>query len=356
MRRPTRPGWLALGATLLAWATWLALAHGDAQRALTAYLLAWLFVLGIPLGSLSLLLIHGLTGGGWGESLRPGWIAALRWLPCILALSLPLLLAAPMLFAWTRPGAATSWPTFYLNLPFFYLRCALCYACWFALAVGALRRLARRPLCASPGFAAAGLLLMLATVSVTAIDWIMSRVHGWHTTAIGLSLFCAQLLLALAWAIFRRLRSARRACPAELRQDLANLLLAALLGWAYLVFMDYLTAWISDLPADTVWYLPRLRTSWQWLGAALCVFGIGLPVLLLLLRGIKRHTRALAWLAATLVLTQLFYFAWLVLPETHLEGFAVQAVDPLALLCVGASIGCYVLCSRSATPPQADAR
>ena len=43
----------------------------------------------------------------------------------------------------------------------------------------------------------------------------------------------------------------------HLLPDLGNLLLMFVLAWSYLAFMQYLTIWIADLPAETAWYIPR---------------------------------------------------------------------------------------------------
>ena len=48
---------------------------------LHSWLFAWLFLLGISLGALANLMIHSLTGGRWGEAMRPPLAAAARLLP-----------------------------------------------------------------------------------------------------------------------------------------------------------------------------------------------------------------------------------------------------------------------------------
>lgn len=342
MRAASR--WLLTACVILAWAALAFAAASHPRQMLTAYLAAWIPLLGIPLGSLGMLMIHALTGGRWGEALLVSWADAVRLLPCALALSLPLLCGARWLFGWTVPTQHDGWPTAYLNLPFFYVRCAVCFACWFALACGALRRAGQTTW---NGYAAGGLIAMVVTVSIWSVDWIMSRVAGWHSTALGMTLFSAQLLTGMAFAVCRD-----RAIPslsASIRQDLANVLLAAALGWAYLVFMDYLTAWISDLPADTVWYLPRLRTSWSGLG----VFAAGVQIaciLCLLMRAVKRSAAWLRAVAGALLLVQFGYGLWLVLPDARPLGLTLTWIDPLAWLAVYGSTFCVWQWNRAREP------
>jgi hypothetical protein len=105
------------------------------------------------------------------------------------------------------------------------------------------------------------------------------------------------------------------------------------LAWGYLAFMDYLTAWIADLPAETVWYLPRVKTGWRWLGAFLVLFHLALPFAVLLSRQVKQRVAWLAGVALWLFVAQVGYVAWLVLPG--LRGQAVTWSDPLAWIGIG---------------------
>ena len=45
--------------------------------------------------------------------------------------------------------------------------------------------------------------------------------------------------------------------------DLGNLLLAFVMFWAYVSFMQYLIIWSGNLPEENVWYLHRSQGGWQ---------------------------------------------------------------------------------------------
>src|SRR5690349_18996722 len=110
------------------------------QLVFQSYLVAWLFCLGIALGSTANLMVYHLTGGGWGALLQRPLQSASMTVPWLGLLGIPLLLALPDLYAWALPGAAEhsalimqkSW---YLNVPFFLIRSLLYFAIWIALAV-----------------------------------------------------------------------------------------------------------------------------------------------------------------------------------------------------------------------------
>src|SRR5690606_10005606 len=62
----------------------------NADQFYRSYLLAYVFVLGIPLGSLALLMVHHLTGGGWGLVIRRTFEASARTIPVMAVLFLPI--------------------------------------------------------------------------------------------------------------------------------------------------------------------------------------------------------------------------------------------------------------------------
>lgn len=304
------------------------------RDALLAYLFAWLCWAAPVLGSIALMLVHALTGGDWGRALRPAWLAAGRRLPLMALLLLPVLAGARLLFPWAGPGAALdtelAGQRWWLNLPFFELRAVLLLVLWWWLAHG----LRRRRGTATGRFAAAGLIVHVLAVSVAAVDWVMSLVPRWHSSVFGLLLGTAQLLAAGALAVGVSVAGRGDAAGWTSRRlnDLGSLLLVLLLAWGYLAFMDYLTAWIGDLPADTVWYLPRVRTGWRWLTAGLVLFQLALPFALLLSREAKQRARWLAGVALWLFVAQTGYVAWLVLPEGRPPALGCA---PLAWIGIG---------------------
>ena len=83
------------------------------------------------------------------------------------------------------------------------------------------------------------------------------------------------------------------------RVDLGSLLIAGVLLWAYLAFMQFLIIWEEDIPAEIGWYLKRLDGGWGWAGAGDRVLRQGLlPFLALIWPPVKRSRRLLGWRAA----------------------------------------------------------
>src|SRR6202042_2708783 len=73
------------------------------QQFFRAYLLGYMCWLGVALGSMAILMIRHLTGGGWGMVIRRILGAAMRTLPLMAVLFIPLLLGMPKLYVWARP-------------------------------------------------------------------------------------------------------------------------------------------------------------------------------------------------------------------------------------------------------------
>jgi hypothetical protein len=321
---------LALGACLyLAWQS--------PRETAAAYLSAYLFFLAPALGSLALLMLHLLTGGRWGLELRKPLLAALRVLPTLAVLLVPLLVFAVDLYPWARAGQAPqSW---YLSIPFLLVRAVICFGLWLWLARGIRVRVPDGAACDSGHhftlFAAVALVCYLVTITVVATDWVMSLRPPWHSEVFGLTLGTSQVLSATALAAIAVGTQGASSPHRSLLRDLGRLLLTLVLVWAYLVFMDFLTAWIADLPDETTWYLPRVLTSWRWLGTWIVLAGLVLPFGLLLSPKSKRNSLFLRAVGALLLLSQAGYCIWVILPSVRPEGWALSWRDVLPWIGVG---------------------
>jgi hypothetical protein len=376
--RGERAAWIvgAVGAVLFAIA-----AHADRAEAFQSYLFVWWFLLGIPLGSVAMLAVHDLTGGGWGEVIRAPLAAAARLLPLSLVFVVPLLFGLPDLYAWARPDAAAdpllAAKRWYLSVDFFLIRNAVYFIVW--LVLGHLLR--KWAFARAPGatlaqkerlraIAAIALLLYAGTVTFAGVDWIMSLSPRWYSTTFGFLVGIGQTMCAFAFAIVCaawRLRDAvgsqadlASTAPESNRsiadvpglfQDLGNLLLMFVMTWAYLAFTQYLITWAEDLPKEIAWYLPRVLTSWHDVALLLVAIHFALPFLVLLSRRAKRVPRALGTLAALLLFAHLVDAYWLVVPAHRPNGIAIAWSDGPAIAALGGIwLAVFLHVARSAAP------
>jgi hypothetical protein len=356
-----RGAWIVgvVGALLFAFA-----AYADRASAFQSNLYVWWFLLGIPLGSMVMLMTHNMTGGAWGEAIRPTLDAAARLLPLSLILVVPLLFGLHDLYAWSRPDVLASDPllrakAWYLSVDYFVLRNAVYFLAWLVLA-HLLRKwaFARAPQATLAqaqrlrAISAIGMLVYALTMTLAAVDWIMSLMPHWYSTTFGFLTGIGQATAAFSFAIVcTASRVGARAaggigpasdpaadCTDDVRdrfQDLGNLLLMFVMTWAYLAFTQYLIIWAEDLPNEIAWYLPRVNTSWHDVALFLVAFHFALPLLVLLSRRAKRAPRALGALAALLLFAHLVDTYWLVVPAFRLDGIAVAWSDVPAIAALG---------------------
>jgi hypothetical protein len=296
---------------------------------MSGYLVAFLFCLGLSLGALANLMLHEITGGRWGVALRPPWIAAARLVPLNALLFLPLLLGLQRLYPWMDPGrseafAAKAW---WLNEPFFLVRAALYFAVWSWLAWRWLAIARREPTIRPPALrrlSALGLIVYGLTVSLAAIDWIMSLMPQWYSTAFGLLIGTSQMLSAMALGVAACAYVRDERATSSTLLDFGNLLLAYVMTWAYLAFTQFLIIWAEDLPHEIAWYVPRTQTSWRWLTLLIVLLQFAVPFAVLLFRSIKRNRRPLGRLAVSLLFAQLLFACYLVFPALQPAGFAIS--------------------------------
>jgi len=309
-----------------------------------SYLFACMFCLGLALGCQAVLMLHHVTGGAWGIPIRRPLEAATRTLPVIALLFLPLLLGLQTLYEWARPEEVAhdvilQHKAAYLNVPFFLLRAALCFAAWMAFAwflnrwsreqdEAPRRGLTRRlQLLSSAGLVAYGL-----TITFFAIDWAMSLEPHWYSTMYGVLFLAGQSLSGFALIIAVTVLLARMpplsafVTPKHFH-DLGKLMLAFVMFWAYVSFSQYLIIWSGNLPEEIPWYLRRLQGGWGWFGMALILLHFLLPFLLLLPASANRNPRTLVFVACLVVSMRFVDVFWLIRPASSPARLSLHWMD-----------------------------
>ncbi|HEX3882623.1 MAG TPA: hypothetical protein VHW66_08200 [Stellaceae bacterium] len=318
------PGALAVAAVILM------LLIGGVGGAAQAWLAAYLFWVGLPVGALFASLVHGLTGGGWGIALRPALAAMLRTMPLLALLLIPVLIGAPRIYPWALDGGH-GW----LALPFFTVRAVVYVVLWNLLALGVGRyRLpdGRLP----PGFAWPALILLFGTTTLAAFDWAMTLEPRWTSTIFGLLVTTGWVVSALAVA----LAATARLTDGERLDAAARLLLAVILLWAYLSAIQLIVIWESDLSREIPWYLRRSVGGWQFAALAFALAEFAVPFVVLVWRPLRRSPMVVAATALMVAAAHLVETWWLTAPDfTRPFGWP----EPLAVIAIG---GCVLLVAR----------
>ncbi len=302
---------------------------------LHSYLAAYLIWIGLTLGAFAVLMIHGLTGGDWGKTVRPVLIPVLQTLPLMAVLFIPIYLNLKQLYPWAHGEELSGNKILYLNSHFFLVRTVIYFLIWAALAYAIQYFKSYRNLLSGLGLVFYGL-----TVTFASIDWAMSLEPEWYSTIYGLMFMIGQVLSAFAFSIcalyFLNLHpaSAHGHHPDPLH-DLGNLLLAFVMLWAYLCFCQFFIIWSGNLPEEIVWYQIRLKGGWQCISILLLVFHFFLPFFLLLARNSKRKAAALTKIAIMIFFMRFMDGIWLVEPAFHPAHIQIPWIDALVMLGMG---------------------
>ncbi|HEX7973532.1 MAG TPA: hypothetical protein VF498_03915 [Anaerolineales bacterium] len=316
-----------------------------------AYLFAYLFWLALSLGSLAVAMLHYLTGGGWGATVRRTLQAASRTIWLMAILFIPVIAGMRFLYPWMDPGVVAADPTLqhksqYLNFTFFLLRAVIYFVIWFLLDRRVTHMAQQEDYNVNPDqrrylqrASAIGLLLYTLTMTFAAVDCIMSLQPTWYSTAYGLLIISNQALLAFALAIallpsFAAGRPLSEFVNRDLYRDLGALLLTAAMFWAYVAFFQYLIIWAGNIPKEAVWYVNRFSGGWYWVAILVLVLEFVLPFAVLISLRAKRNARLLSVLSVGILVSGLVNYYWEVVPAFHPARFTIHWLDivlPIAL-------------------------
>lgn len=346
LTRLGRRRWMALAVGLAGLAACGADAISHPSLALQSYLIAWLYFLGLTVGSMTTLMIYHLTGGDWGVAVRRWLEAALAPLLLLALLYVPIAFGLPDLF--TRAVAPSQ--QWYLDPTFFLVRAAVYLTAWLVFSRLLVRgmRTGRRltPVCVL------GLLVYAVTAMFVSVDWIDSLTPLWRSTISGLIFMTSQNLgafaLAVCCATALHLAIARNTGGISTRNsqqpppltgdrciDLGTLLFVYVLMWAYVAYSQWIIVWAGDVPHETAWYLPRWHSSWRSVTYAVECAQFGVPFLLLLFRPLKRDARTLLAIAGLVLAAHWLYVAWLVKPSMATSGVSLRWTDCAASVGIG---------------------
>ena len=323
------------------------------DRFFPSYLLAFMFVLGLSLGSLGLLMLQHLTGGNWGIIIRRPLESATRALALVAVLFVPIFFGTRYLYAaWLNAppsgeGALSEFQRSYLTLNGFRVRAILYFVVWLILVFifnrwsreqdvnredRGLRR--RFKMLAGPG-----IILYVFVMSFAAIDWVMSISPHWASTIYGFLFVAGQLISSMSLMIAVVVLLARTGPLSGVLQprhihDLGKLLLAFVMLWAYFSFSQLLIIWSGNQPEEITFYYSRLHSQWGVVAVIVVIFHFFVPFFLLLSRDLKRNTNLLPKVALWLIFMRLVDLFWMTRPEFTPHAWP-NVWDLAALLALG---------------------
>jgi len=328
------------------------------------YLLGYMCWLGVALGSMAIVMIRHLTGGGWGMVIRRILGAAMRTLPLLAILFIPIILAVSQhrIYPWAiwavSPDAVQD-PHIhehlakhsfilgaYLNSTGFIIRAIIYIAIWnlCSFLLSHWSKQTNHPDAPNntqkfKAVAGPGLILYAFTITFAAIDWVMSLDPSWISTIFGLIILIGEVLSAMCFGVVvERILFNYKPMSEMLKPDFVHdhgkWMLTFIMLWAYFSFSQWLIIWAGNLPNEITFYLKRLSFGWGWIGLWLALFHFAVPFAILLSRPFKRNIRKLVWLAVWLMLMRYLDLFWIIEPNFS-KSITLTLADVVVPIAIG---------------------
>jgi hypothetical protein len=337
-------------------------------RFFQAYLMGYMWWIGIAVGSCAVVMLHHMVGGRWGVAIRRFLESATRTLPLMAVLLIPIFFGMHYLYEWTHADVVAHDKVLqsksgYLNVPFFIARAVIYFAIWLGLAFLLNRYSAEQDTASDPGPASRrlssisgpGLILYALTVTFASVDWVMSIEPHWFSTMYGILFLVGQGLHTFAFCVAVAILIARRINPGHsltttALHDLGNLMFAFTMLWAYVQFSQFLIMWSGNIAEEVPWYLRRINHGWGLVAIFLIVFHFMIPFVVLLMRDVKRRADRLIKVAIAIVLFRLVDLFWLVQPAFREEGLSIHWLDATLPVAIGGLWIAFFLWQLKARP------
>lgn len=345
-------------------------------HALLAYLVAYMFVLSLALGSLFFVMVQHITRAGWSVVVRRIAENTMGLLfPWMAILFLPIAIGAPHIFHWMHHDAVDhdhilQGKSGYLNPTFFYIRAVAFFVIWGLLARFFRAKSLGQDQSGDPAVtlkmarvAAPGLLVFAITITLAAIDWMMSLTPHWFSTMFGVIYFAGSAMVTLAFlgliCVWLRGKGyLQSVVTTEHYHDIGKLMFAFMVFWAYTSFSQYMLIWYANLPEETEWYQHRTHDGWKAVFLTLVIGHFLVPFVFLMSRHIKRRLGTLAIGAIFLLVMHWFDMQFQIMPSHHQHGPHFEWTDFTSMIgMIGVFVG-LVLRNLASSPliPERDPR
>ena len=305
----------------------------DITRSLYNNIIGFTFLVSIGVGSLFFVSLEYIAGAVWSTPFR----RIIEFLSSIIVILpfivLPLLLNVNTIFGWTHPAdSLMKAKAPYLNINFFIVRVIVFWLFWVGFYFLIMKNSVKQDrtkdqFLTKANIKLAGIFMPVfaVTISLAAIDWLMSLAPKWFSTIFGVYYFSGTVLAALATGtIFIVLLNERGYLTSGLKRDhyysLGALLFAFINFWAYIAFSQFLLIWYGNLPEETVWFLARWHGDWKLFSIGLLVIHFVVPYFGLLSQPSKMNPKTLLIMSCWILFAHYIDLYWLVMPNFYKEG------------------------------------
>ena len=321
-----------------------------------AYLVNFIFWMGIAQGAVVLAATLDITGARWGNRYRRIARSFAGFLPVSVILFALLLLGRNHIFPWIEnpiPEKAA-----YLNVTFLSFRGLAGLAALAWLSYKSLGKTSSDSAGSAKHFASPWSMALIVTFAIVysylAFDLIMSLQPHWHSTLLGAHYVVGCFYLGIAGLVLAG--SMKAEIPGEARGNLTRLMFGISPFWISLLWSQYIVIWYADMPEETQFVYLRFYQM-PWTAVTLVAIGSAfvLPFVILLPRRAK-FNRSLQIVGSSCAIFGLFVEKYMfVVPSYSPETLVVGWIYPLVTAAfAGLFIAIYKLGARRAGMEESD--
>ncbi len=309
----------------------------DPTRATFNSLLTFTYLMGIGICALFLIGLEYLTDAVWSVGFRriAEYLAVLIVIAPIFAI--PVLLNMHDVFHWTHEEAVAtdeflSKKAPYLNVSFFVYRFIGIVLVMGVFLLILVRNSARQDISGDQKithrnikWSAVMMPFLGISVTMIAIDFLMSLEPHWFSTIFGVYYFSGSLLatFALITLFAVKLRD-WNILPEFITKDhfynLGAFMFAFINFWAYIAFSQFLLIWYANIPEETFWYLLKFEGSWKFVSIGLIFIQFLIPYAALVSQPGKSNYKRLKIMAIWLLFAHFYDLYWLAMSTYNKDG------------------------------------
>lgn len=306
-------------------------------RASFSYLVAFMFLLSIGIGSLFLIALEYITGAEWSTPFRRLSEFLASSVPWLIIFAIPLILSMHSLFHWSHTevvneDAVLKGKSPYLNTSFFIIRVIVIFGIWslfyYFFTKNSLKQdTTRDQKLTKKNIVLSGIFIPIFAITITmaAVDWLMSLEPHWFSTIFGVYFFSGSVWASLAaLTLIVILLNERGYLSSRLNKDhyysLGTLLFAFTCFWGYIAFSQYMLIWYANLPEENFWFLNRWTGGWEYFSILLILMHFIIPFGALLSYPAKTNPKRLKFMSVWILLSHYLDLYWLVMPNLSISG------------------------------------
>jgi len=288
----------------------------------------------IAVGSLFLVALEYISGAEWSTPIRrvPEFLAS--FIPLLFILGIPLVLNVHSIFEWAKKDIVAgdkilTGKSPYLNTTFFIVRTLFSIGIWslfYFLFVKNSRKqdVTKDQLLTKKNIKLSAIFIPLfaITITISAIDWMMSLEPHWFSTIFGVYFFAGSVVAALAAVTLATVLLKEKGflhpkMNNEHLFSLGALQFTFINFWAYIAFSQFMLIWYANLPEETFWFIGRWGGMWSYISIGLIFVHFVVPYAVLLSQPAKMDPKRLKFVSIWILCARVLDLYWLIMPQVH---------------------------------------